>query len=119
KIFWLNGIAGTGKSTVSETVFRALSESKTLGAYFTCRRDETSLHNPLNVLPTISYQLAIANPSYGQALLQTLKADPSFEMSLGYIVSQRSKLFTEPIGTHSLTNSPTGFLVIIVDALDE
>ncbi|TFK59442.1 hypothetical protein BDN72DRAFT_733796, partial [Pluteus cervinus] len=116
KIFWLHGIAGTGKSTVAESVFRALDQSKKLGAYFTCRRDETSLNNPLNVLPTIAYQLGMTNPTYGQALLQVLKADTSFEMSLGYVVTQCTKLFAEPI---SLVDSNDGLKVVVIDALDE
>ncbi|TFK63676.1 hypothetical protein BDN72DRAFT_927413, partial [Pluteus cervinus] len=119
KILWLHGIAGTGKSTVAESVFRSLSQTKNLGAYFTCRRDETSLSNTLNVLPTISYQLGIANPSYGQALLQVSKDDPSFEMSLGYVVTQCSKLFTETMQSHSLIHVLEGFKVIVIDALDE
>jgi hypothetical protein len=33
-IFWLNGLAGTGKSTVSRTVARRYNEQKRLGASF-------------------------------------------------------------------------------------
>ncbi|TFK68173.1 hypothetical protein BDN72DRAFT_769707, partial [Pluteus cervinus] len=119
QMFWLNGIAGTGKSTIAESVFRALYQTKQLGAYFTCKRNETSLHNPLNVLPTISYQLGIANPSYGQALLQALEVDSSFDISLGHIVTQCSKMFTDVMDSHLLSDSVDGFKVVIIDALDE
>ncbi|TFK70977.1 hypothetical protein BDN72DRAFT_765696, partial [Pluteus cervinus] len=117
-IFWLNGVAGTGKSTLAESIFRELQQSMRLGAFFTCRRDETSLSTPLNVLPTIAYQLGIANTSYGKMLLQLLGADPSIEMSLGYGETQCSKLFIEPI-SHLLTNTTHEFKIIVVDALDE
>ncbi|TFK60219.1 hypothetical protein BDN72DRAFT_742780, partial [Pluteus cervinus] len=119
KILWLSGIAGTGKSTVAESIFRALNQSNKLGAYFTCRRDETSLNNPLNVLPTVAYQLGIANPFYGQALLTVLKADSSFEMTLGYMTAQCNKLFIEPFKSNALISSLDGFQVVVVDALDE
>ncbi|KIM96938.1 hypothetical protein OIDMADRAFT_131617, partial [Oidiodendron maius Zn] len=33
-IFWLSGLAGTGKSTISHTVARIYSEQKRLGASF-------------------------------------------------------------------------------------
>jgi Adenylylsulfate kinase and related kinases len=34
RIFWLNGMAGTGKSTVSQTVARRLEQKHSLGATF-------------------------------------------------------------------------------------
>ncbi|KAM5494468.1 hypothetical protein MaudMau93_000484, partial [Microsporum audouinii] len=37
-IFWLNGMAGTGKSTISQTVARRLKEKKLLGASFFFKR---------------------------------------------------------------------------------
>jgi len=33
-IFWLNGMAGTGKSTISRTIARELAEKKRLAASF-------------------------------------------------------------------------------------
>ncbi|KAI7769794.1 hypothetical protein LZL87_003284 [Fusarium oxysporum] len=42
-VFWLNGMAGTGKSTISRTIARSLSETGRLGAsFFFKRAQETS-----------------------------------------------------------------------------
>jgi hypothetical protein len=39
-IFWLNGMAGTGKSTISRTVAQLFDERKELGASFFFKRGE-------------------------------------------------------------------------------
>ena len=44
-IFWLNGLAGTGKSTIAQTFAeRAFADGK-LGASFFCSRDFTDRNN--------------------------------------------------------------------------
>jgi len=39
-IFWLNGMAGTGKSTISRTVAQSLADNNQLGASFFFKRGE-------------------------------------------------------------------------------
>ncbi|TFK66583.1 hypothetical protein BDN72DRAFT_799737, partial [Pluteus cervinus] len=118
QLFWLTGIAGTGKSTVAESVFRMLSSEEILGAYFTCKRDHAELHNALNVLPTICYHLGIANPQYGQLIANEFHENPSFGMGLGHMQTQFEVLFTQCIKQLSAHEVPKS-QCIIIDALDE
>ncbi|KAG8958558.1 hypothetical protein FRC03_009018 [Tulasnella sp. 419] len=64
KIFWLHGLAGTGKSTIAHTVARNLDDKGRLGASFFFSRDEVDRRSPLRVLPTIAHQLAQAMQRY-------------------------------------------------------
>ena len=38
-VFWLNGLAGTGKSTIAQSFSEAVAEEGFLGASFFCSRD--------------------------------------------------------------------------------
>jgi MoxR-like ATPase len=42
---WLNGMAGTGKSTISRTIARSLSETNRLGVSFFFKRGEADRGN--------------------------------------------------------------------------
>lgn len=60
-IFWLYGLAGAGKSTVSNTVAKTLTaDGLYLGCYF-CARDGSERTSPQKVIPTIAYQY-VFNP---------------------------------------------------------
>ncbi|TFK63886.1 WD40 repeat-like protein, partial [Pluteus cervinus] len=118
QVFWLTGIAGTGKSTVAESVFRMLSEHHLLGGYFTCKRDYAALHNPLNVLPTICYHLGISNPQYGQLIARRFDENASFGMGLGHLQTQFEELFVWPI-KHLVAHELFKSQCIVIDALNE
>ncbi|KAJ5394001.1 uncharacterized protein N7487_011642 [Penicillium crustosum] len=56
-IFWLNGRAGTGKSTISRTITQTLSKTNLLGENFFFKRGEGDRGNATKLLPTITRQL--------------------------------------------------------------
>ena len=39
QVFWLDGFAGTGKSTITQTIASQYDKTKELGASFFCSRD--------------------------------------------------------------------------------
>src|SRR5713226_7250780 len=45
RIFWLDGVAGTGKSTIAQTVADHFDETHQLGASFFCSRDDAGCGN--------------------------------------------------------------------------
>src|SRR5258705_11115333 len=45
QIFWLDGIAGTGKSTIAQTIAYHYHHTKQLGASFFCSRDDADCIN--------------------------------------------------------------------------
>ena len=57
RIFWLNGMAGTGKSTIARTVAHHYSEQKRLGASFFFSRDGGDVGHAGKFFATIAWQL--------------------------------------------------------------
>ena len=63
KVYWLVGMAGTGKSTISHTFCEILDNGTLLGASFFCSRASTKTNNARLIIPTIAHALASASPS--------------------------------------------------------
>ncbi|KAI9035062.1 uncharacterized protein KD926_004663 [Aspergillus affinis] len=63
-IFWLRGMAGTGKSTIARTVARMFDHERRLGASFFFVRGYAGRAEPSKLFPTIAYQLVRALPGF-------------------------------------------------------
>ena len=110
-VFWLNGLAGTGKSTIAQTFAeRSFADGK-LGASFFCSRDSEDRNNLQAIFPTLAFQLAQKEPLFQRELLQVLKTDS--DVGRESLCSQVEKLIVGPL---KATSIPT---LIIIDALDE
>ena len=57
-VFWLNGLAGTGKSTIAQTFAETTFADGKLGASFFCSRDFADRSNLHMIFPTLAFQLA-------------------------------------------------------------
>jgi len=57
-VFWLNGLAGTGKSTIAQTVSERVFADGQLGASFFCSRDFEDRSDLRFIFPTLAFQLA-------------------------------------------------------------
>ena len=110
-IFWLNGLAGTGKSTIAQTFAEISFAYGKLGASFFCSRDSQDRSNLQAIFPTLAFQLAHRYPSVREELLRVLRAHPDVVQET--LCSQIEKLIVGPLKT-----TPTSTLIII-DALDE
>lgn len=115
-IFWLNGLAGTGKSTIARTIAREYYEKRSLGASFFFTRGGGDLANAGKFFPTIAMQLVNQLPSLKKLLSASLeKHQDVANLSLN---DQWNHLVINPI-----SNLKPGFhekqLLIIIDALDE
>jgi hypothetical protein len=62
-IFWLSGLAGTGKSTISRTVARRCSEQKRLGASFFFSKGDGDVSHAGKFFTSLAVQLAAAIPT--------------------------------------------------------
>jgi hypothetical protein len=116
-IFWLNGMAGTGKSTISRTIAQAFAARRRLGASFFFKRGEADRANLSRFFTTIAAQLAVREPSLATSIKKAIDADPTVAGKA--VREQFEKLVLEPLrqvrpGPHQSTT-----LVIVVDALDE
>ena len=111
QIFWLNGLAGTGKSTIAQTFAEMAFVDGKLGASFFCSQDFEGRSNLQAIFPTIAYQLAYQYPLFRRKLLQVLEAHPDVRQES--LCSQMEKLIIGPLkAAHTQT-------LIIIDALDE
>ncbi|CEJ82920.1 hypothetical protein VHEMI02960 [[Torrubiella] hemipterigena] len=118
-IFWLNGSAGTGKSTIARTIADSLDENGTLAAgYFFKRGDETR-NKMVRVLPTLLHQVVrhiVGLKACVSASLGSEDGDALDAMSLDF---QFEKLFDVPLRTLEPLYMDHKPQVIIIDALDE
>ena len=110
-VFWLNGLAGTGKSTIAQTFAETNFADGKLGASFFCSRDFADRSNLRKIFPTLAFQLAHRYPHFREELLPVLTASP--DVGRESLCSQMEKLIVGPLKT---TRDST---LIIIDALDE
>ncbi|KXX78527.1 Vegetative incompatibility protein HET-E-1 [Madurella mycetomatis] len=112
-IFWLNGVAGTGKSTISRTVADSFAADGLLGASFFFKRGEGDRGKADLVFPTIASQLVRNIPALVPSVRKAIDADP--EVPKKALRDQFEKLILQPLGCIHRTTA----VVIIIDALDE
>ena len=111
RVFWLNGLAGTGKSTIAQTFAETSFADGKLGASFFCSRDFEDRSNLQMIIPTLAFQLAYRYPPFRGEFLQVLRAHR--DVGQESLCSQMEKLIVGPL---KATSIPT---LIIIDALDE
>ncbi|CAE6432960.1 unnamed protein product, partial [Rhizoctonia solani] len=114
-VYWLNGMAGTGKTTIAYTLCRQLDENQRLAASFFCSRAFPECRNTKLIIPTIAYQLARFSHPFKLALLDVLDEDPDVHTCLPH--AQFTALIVKPL-TKSRDSLPLD-IVVVVDALDE
>ncbi|CAH0026170.1 unnamed protein product [Clonostachys rhizophaga] len=113
--FWLSGLAGTGKSTISRTIARQL-QRKGLGATFFFKKGRDGRSEGKRVFGTIAYQLALNFPSLRPHICGAIKAEPTSVNAFMDIQFQR--LILDPLDKLRDQERPEA-LVIVIDALDE
>ena len=110
-VFWLNGLAGTGKSTIAQTVSEWAFADGLLGASFFCSRDFEDRSDLHFIFPTLAFQLAHKYPEFRSILVPLLQSNP--DVVYESLHSQMRKLIAEPLGSVDIST------VIVIDALDE
>jgi hypothetical protein len=115
RIFWLDGMAGTGKSAIAREFGRRLRSDELLGGTFFCsRRGVAEQADVKRILPTLSASLASRDVIYERALLAVLTRNPISTFS--NLEVQIETLLKKPLISRS---SELPSLVLVVDALDE
>lgn len=114
-IFWLNGMAGTGKSTISRTMAQYFKKEGQLGASFFFKREERDRGTAKKFFTTICAQLLLHIPALIPHVEMAIDKDPYISGKL--MKEQFDKLVLQPL--LSLKRSESTVVVIVIDALDE
>ncbi|KAL5089055.1 hypothetical protein Trisim1_005912 [Trichoderma cf. simile WF8] len=116
-IFWLNGMAGTGKSAISRTIAKRLQAKQLLGASFFFKTGEANRGNATRFFSTIASQLQTRIPGMADHLRKVIDSEP--QISTKSLKQQFERLVLEPISCLKPANRQPSFLVVVIDALDE
>ena len=107
----MNGLAGTGKTAIAQTVAERLFADGNLGASFFCSRDFEDRSDLRSIFPTLAVQLARNYAQFRSVFLPLARSDPGIAHESLY--NQMERLITVPL-RESATST-----VIVIDALDE
>ena len=110
-IFWLNGLAGTGKTTIAQTVSERLFADGCLGASFFCSRGFEDRNDLRFIFPTLAFQLAHKYPTFRASFIPILQSNP--DVLHESLPEQMHKLLVAPLQSAKIST------VIVIDALDE
>ncbi|CAE6495742.1 unnamed protein product [Rhizoctonia solani] len=114
-IYWMNGMAGTGKSTIASTFCERVERRKLLAANFFCTRSSAECRDVTRIVPTIAYQLARYSISFQSALCKILGQSP--DIGSKNVLKQFEQLLKEPL--QQVNEAIPDNLVVVIDALDE
>ena len=110
-VYWLNGLAGTGKSTIAQTISERIFADGRLGASFFCSRDFKDRRNLHYIFPTLAFQLAHRYPEFRSILVPLLRSNP--DIGHESLFNQMKMLIVKPLSSSDTST------VIVIDALDE
>ncbi|OAG06628.1 putative WD-repeat protein [Paraphaeosphaeria sporulosa] len=115
-IFWLNGFAGTGKSTVARTVAEKQSQRGCLGASFFFSRGGGDVGHAGKFVASLACQLASNIPTLHQHICDAIRGYS--DIASRSLREQWHQLVLRPL---SKLDSPSceKCYVLVVDALDE
>ena len=107
----MNGLAGTGKSTIAQTVAERVFADGQLGASFFCSRDFEDRNNLQLIFPTLAVQLARNYFEFRSVFISLARSDPGIAHES--LINQVEKLIVQPLKESGIST------IIIIDALDE
>ncbi|PIG69509.1 G-protein beta WD-40 repeats containing protein, partial [Aspergillus arachidicola] len=113
-IFWLNGMAGTGKSTISRTIAENFNKNHLLGASF-FKRGEGDRGTAKKFFTTICTQLILQVPALTDHVEKAINTDPY--LSGKSMREQFDKLILQPLLCLNQIELTT--IIFVIDALDE
>ena len=110
-VYWLNGLAGTGKSTIAQTIAERMFADGRLGASFFCSRDFSDRRDLQFIFPTLAVQLARRYIEFRSIFIPLVQSDPGVAYESLY--NQMNKLIVQPLDKSAIST------LIVIDALDE
>jgi len=118
-VFWMVGMAGTGKSSILHTLCEMLDRKNRLGASFFCSRASDKTNDARLIVPVIAHSLARASPSIKFEIVKAIEDDPALaEPTYINLNEQFKKLIYNPICATAGRGVRT-YKIIVIDAVDE
>ncbi|OJI85050.1 hypothetical protein ASPTUDRAFT_74528 [Aspergillus tubingensis CBS 134.48] len=125
-IFWLHGVAGGGKSTISRTIAvqcrdrKSFSDTTCLGASFFFDKNEIRQSNATYLFPTLCQSLADCLPELKYEICKSLEEHPGAGKEHVSLRMQWNHLILQPLLNLEKRNRLLPLtLVVVIDALDE
>ncbi|KAK7928759.1 hypothetical protein PG985_005757 [Apiospora marii] len=116
-MFWLSGMAGTGKSTISRTLAQSASEGGFIGASFFFKRGEGDRGGVSKFFSTLAAQLGSHEPAVIPHIQAAIDSDPAI---FGKAMREQiEKLIFQPLSKLSGAAYKDRALLLVIDALDE
>jgi NACHT domain len=115
-IFWLNGMAGTGKSTIARTIAQEYYDRNRLGASFFFSRSVEDRSHAGMFFTTIAVQLAHILSALKQHICTAV--DEHNDITKRRQRDQWEHLILQPL-SKLMANSCQSPLILVIDALDE
>ncbi|KAF7673698.1 hypothetical protein GT037_008313 [Alternaria burnsii] len=115
-VYWLNGLAGTGKSTIARTVARRHYKRRSLGASFFFNRGGGDVSHARKFVTSVAVQLAYNVPVCRQHICDAIAERP--DISNSTLRDQWQQLVLRPLSALNTLGNITA-LVLVIDALDE
>ncbi|KAF8544656.1 NACHT and WD40 domain protein [Trichophaea hybrida] len=117
-IFWLNGIAGAGKSTIARTVARTWSDQNQLAGSFFFSKGRGDLGHAAKFFTSLAAQLTNTLPSIRPYIYKVIEEIPDiFQRGLAdqwkYLIFQPLTNYLKDVSLQSKV------FILVVDALDE
>jgi hypothetical protein len=116
-VYWLTGVAGTGKTTIAQSVAHMAADQQCLAATFFFSRTSGSAdrRRAAAVIPTVAYQLAHRYKRFRDCICGAISTN--VDICERQVVMQAKTLLADALGG-SLQALPSP-LVVVLDALDE
>ncbi|KAJ5471863.1 hypothetical protein N7539_008806 [Penicillium diatomitis] len=116
-VFWLKGMAGTGRSIISRIVARLLKNTNYLGASFFFKRGEVDRGNAKKYFPPLTRQLMLRISGLRSGVQKALRGDP--DIASKSLSEQFEKLLLQPLLNLDQLDRQPQPAMIAIDALGE
>ncbi|KAJ7636959.1 hypothetical protein FB45DRAFT_452504 [Roridomyces roridus] len=111
--FWLYGVAGSGKSTISNTIAEMFDKLHRLGGSFRFSRDIASRNEPTYIFGNLAFQITQLSPQLKSSVLDAIRQNGP--MGSFPLRNQFATYIVDVLNSVDLT----GPIVFVIDALDE
>lgn len=116
QIFWLSGMAGTGKSTIARTLAEILDKEKALGGTFFFSRSSGEANHAARFIGTLAYHLAHTSTLLKLLVCEAISSNANVTQQ--GLRNQWKELIITPL-TKAKFSSGQPKLNLVIDALDE